>query len=634
MKPDPISRRLLLKRAGALGLLAAAEHVLPAWALTRAADAGSQTTLSGEVIDLIIGEQLFRVDGRTGTAITINGTIPGPLIRLKEGQQATLRVTNRLTESTSIHWHGILLPPDMDGVPGVSYAGIKPGETFVYRFPVKQSGTYWFHSHSGGQELLGMYAPMIVDPKEPEPFQYDREYVVMLSDWSFESPEALLSNLKKQGGYYNFQKRAAGEFFSDVARMGLWPALQNYLSWDRMRMDPTDFADVTGYTYTYLTNGLSPAGNWAGLFRPGDRVRLRFIDAGAMTFYDVRIPGLKMTVVQADGQNVQPVVVDEFRMGPAETYDVIVEPVEDRAYTIFAETMDRSGYARGTLTTRPGMSAEIPERRPRPLRTMADMGMNMEGMEMPGMKQHPHDGGMKMPGMNPSGEMPSMKHSDGDQKRQQNIEHSQHGPGMKNMPGMEEMGASDQHRSKIPGAEPVKHGPDDHGPGNQTVAEYSQNRMGEPGRGLEHSDRRVLLYTDLKSVAPYPDQREPEREIELHLTGHMNRYIWSFDGKKYSEAREPIRFRYGERLRLTFVNDTMMEHPLHLHGMWMHLENGAGAYLPRKHTVIVKPAERLSVAISADAPGRWAFHCHLLLHMEAGMFRVVEVADDEQKVPS
>jgi CopA family copper-resistance protein len=332
-----------------------------------------------------------------------------------------------------------------------------------------------------------------------------------------------------------------------------------------------------------------------------------------------------MTVVQADGQNVQPVAVDEFRMGVAETYDVIVEPVEDRAYTIFAETMDRSGYARGTLAPRAGMSAPLPERRPRPLRTMEDMGMSMEGMDMGGMKDP--NGGMTMPGMESSSDIQKMKPSDDNSS----TEHMQHGPGTPPMQGMHEMStmnAGDPRRSEIPGAEPVKHGPDDHGPGNQMVAEYSQNRMGEPGRGLEGSERRVLLYTDLKSLVPYPDQREPEREIELHLTGNMNRYMWSFDGKKYSEAKDPIHFRYGERLRMTFVNDTMMEHPIHLHGMWMHLENGAGAYLPRKHTVVVKPAERLSVAVTADAPGPWAFHCHLLLHMEAGMFRVVEVSEE------
>jgi CopA family copper-resistance protein len=628
MKYEPLSRRLFLKRIVALSMLAAVERLLPACAVTNTTvNPGSQIPLSGDVIDLTISEQLFLLDGQTGRAMTINGTIPGPIIRLQEGQQATLRVTNRLEESTSIHWHGLLLPPTMDGVPGVSFAGIAPGATFTYRFPAKQSGTYWFHSHSGGQELLGMYAPMIIDPIEPEPFGYERDYVVMLSDWSFESPETLFSNLKKQGGYYNFQKRTAGEFLTDVRRMGFWPAIQNYLMWDQMRMDPTDFADVTGYTFTYLMNGLSPAGNWTGLFRPGERVRLRFINAASMTFYDVRIPGLTMTVVQADGQNIQPVAVEELRMGVAETYDVIVEPAEDRPYTIFAETMDRSGFARGTLATRPGMSAEIPARRPRPTRTMEDMGMlHTEGMDVPGMKTHDHIGDTTMPGTAPYGERPSTDPS-GDKPI---MEHMHLGPDTQSMQGLHEVTDThedDSRRSKIPGAEPVKHGPDTHGPGNQMVAEYSQNRSGEPGRGLEDSARRILLYTDLSSLAPYPDQREPEREIELHLTGHMSRYIWSFDGKKYSETREPIRFRYGERVRLTFVNDTMMEHPLHLHGMWMYLENGAGKYLPRKHTVIVKPAERLSVAISADAPGRWAFHCHLLLHMEAGMFRVVEVSE-------
>jgi len=619
-KIDRISRRVLLKRAGALGLLAAIQPLFAACASHRLLPMipiGTQpSTLSGELIDLVIGERSFVLDGQTGTALTINGTIPGPLIRLKEGQDVTLRVTNRLTEITSIHWHGILLPPEVDGVPGVSFAGIKPGTTFTYRFPVKQSGTYWYHSHSGGQEMRGMYAPMILDPLQPEPFHYDRDYVVMLSDWTFESPESVFAHLKKLPGYYNFQQRTAAEFFSNIADWGLWATLKNYLMWDQMRMNPTDFADVTGYTFTYLMNGLSPGANWTGLFRLGEKVRLRFINAASMTFYDVRIPGLTMTVVQADGQNIQPVLVEELRMGVAETYDVIVEPTGDRAYTIFAETMDRSGYARGTLAPRPGMEGEIPERRPRPLRTMEDMGMSMEGMEMNGMDmpsmKHSEGSGMTMPGKNPSSDMPSMGHG-------------QHDMGMHDMSSK---APADPIASMIPGAEPVKHGPDDHGTGNQTVAEYSQNRFGEPGRGLENSSRRVLLYTDLRSLRPYPDQRQPEREIELHVTGNMaDRYMWSFNGEKYSDAPEPIRFRYGERLRLTFVNDTMMEHPLHLHGMWMHLENGAGKYLPRKHTVIVKPAERVSVAVTADAPGPWAFHCHLLFHMEAGMFRVIEVSD-------
>lgn len=614
MKDETLSRRHVLKRAAALGIVIAMEQLLPTWAVGVLPNADSKAQVGEEVVHLIIDDSPFTLDGRTGRAMTINGSIPGPVVRLTEGRTAVLRVTNNLDEITSIHWHGLLVPPDMDGVPGVSFAGIKPGTTFTYRFPIHQSGTYWFHSHSGGQEMRGMYAPMIIDPVEPEPFQYDRDYVVMLSDWTFESPDSLLANLKKQSGYYNFQKRTAGEFVSDIARAGFAPTLSDYLEWARMRMDPTDFADVTGYTFSYLMNGLSPIGNWTGIFHPGEKVRLRFIDAATMTFYDVRIPGLKMTIVQVDGQNVQPIVVDEFRFGPAETYDVILEPTDDRVYTIFAETMDRSGYARGTLATQAGLEGGIPERRPRPIRTMEDMGMSMEGMEMPGMNtESQHASGTGIEQDKPMRHVP-------------NGEHIESHPAMKEMNGMH-LKSHDQNHSPIPGSEPVRHGPDDHGTGNQTVAEYSQNRMGEPGRGLEGSERRVLVYTDLKSLEPYPDQREPEREIELHITGHMERYIWSFDGKKYSEAKEPIHFNYGERIRFTFVNDTMMEHPLHLHGMWMHLENGAGPYLPRKHTVIVKPAERVSVAISADAPGRWAFHCHLLLHMESGMFRVVEVSN-------
>jgi len=604
MNDEVISRRLLLKRAGALGLLAGLQPLLASCAshrlLSPARPRPDISTLSGELIDLVISERSFALNGKTGMASAINETIPGPLIRLKEGQEVTLNVTNHLKEVSSIHWHGILLPSHMDGVPGVSFSGIEPETTFTYRFPVRQSGTYWYHSHSGGQELQGMYGAMILDPIEPEPFQYDRDYVVMLSEWSEESAEDMLDNLKKFSGYYNFQKRDAREFLADAVRWGLWPALRNYVMWDEMRMDPTDFADVTASTFTYLMNGLPPAHNWTGLFRPGERVRLRFINAAAMTFYDVRIPGLTMTVVQADGQNIQPVTVEEFRFGPAETYDVIVQATEDRAYTIFAETMDRSGYARGTLAPRSGMEGEIPERRARPLRTMEDMGMADHG--------NGHTGHvMKRSSMNLPGDP------------------NDHGP----MHGEDMKYASESHgrdRSPIPGATPVKHGPDHHGAGNQTVAEHSQNRMHEPGRGFEQSSRRILVCTDLKSLTPYHDQRAPEREIEIHLTGHMQRYMWSFDGKKYSDAPEPIRVRYGERVRFTFVNDTMMEHPLHLHGMWMQLENGSGAYLPRKHTVVVKPAERLSVVVSADAPGSWAFHCHLLMHMEAGMFRVVKVS--------
>lgn len=613
MKTDLISRRQLLKSAGAFGMLALLERLAPAYAWASAADAALIPQLTGNVIDLTLAETPFRVGDRTGTAMTINGTVPGPLVRLREGGEVTLRVTNRLKEVSSIHWHGLLVPPDMDGVPGVSFGGIRPGKTFTYRFPLKQSGTYWFHSHSGGQEQSGVYAPMIIDPIAPDPVKYDREHVVVLSDWSFASPMEIMDKLKKQAGYFNFQRRTMQEFLSDAKKNGWRRTFDDYRMWSRMRMDPTDFADVTGRAYTYLMNGLSPAANWTGLFRLGERVRLRFIDSGAMSIFDVRIPGLKMTVVQADGQNVQPVEVDEFRISAAETYDVIVEPKEDRAYTIFAESIDRSGYARGTLAPRPGMSAEIPARRPRPLRTMDEMGMSMEGMGMKGMEMDGMDhGNMQMPGMRHGQEMEEIPNTHGEDDRSDRT-------------------ANDPQRAQIPGSAPVKHGPDTHGPGNQMTPEITRGRLDEPGAGLGGDGRRVLTYTDLKSLHPYPDRREPQREIEIHITGHMERFIWSFDGKKYSEAKEPIHFRYGERLRWTFVNDTMMEHPLHLHGMFMELENGAGKHLPRKHTINLKPAERLSVAITAGAPGRWAFHCHLLFHMEAGMFRVVEVSEPEAR---
>ena len=613
-KTEQLTRRHFLKSVAAVGLLTGLDRLAPAYAaeyagLHKAVTTGEDT----RAIDLRIQRTTLRIGDRQAKAVTVNGSIPGPLVRLREGQNAILRVTNDLDEDTSIHWHGLILPAAMDGVPGVSFAGIKPGETFTYQFPVKQSGTYWYHSHSGMQEQLGHYGAMIIDPVEPEPFSYDREYVIMLSDWTFENPHHVLAKLKKQSNYYNFQQRTVGDFFRDVSKNGWDATVTERLMWARMRMSPTDLADVSGYTYTYLMNGLAPASNWSGLFRPGERVRLRIINGSSMTYFDVRIPGLKMTVVQADGQNVQPVAVEEFRIGVAETYDVIVEPQEERAYTVFAETIDRSGYARGTLTAREGLVAPIPERRPPPLRTMADMGMgNMEGMDMSGMDagSMQHD----MPGMKMDDKaMPGMKMDGMDMSSGGGMQHDMQGMKMDGM-DMSGMGGV------------TKHGPDTHGPGNSMVAEMPRSRLHEPGTGLENTGTRVLVYTDLRSVKPMDDKRAPGREIELHLTGNMERFMWSFDGKTYSEANAPIAFLYGERLRLIMINDTMMDHPIHLHGMFMELENGAGDYLPRKHTINVKPGERLSLLITADAPGDWAFHCHLLLHMEMGMFRVVSVS--------
>lgn len=579
-----VSRRSFLQYSSAVGLATGLGPLLPEWTRAEGLAAATEKARMSRTHELEIGEASLEIAGRAAHVTAINGTVPGPLLRFREGDDAILRVTNRLAEDTSIHWHGILLPFDQDGVPGVSFPGIKPGETFEYRFPVRQTGTYWYHSHSGLQEQTGVYGPIVIDPAGSEPDPYDREHVIVLGDWTFEDPHKVLRKLRKNPGYFNNQRRTLLDLFR--GDRGFGAEVGDRLAWARMRMDATDLADITTATYTYLINGRSPVDNWTGLFQPGERVRLRFVNAGAGTFFDVRIPGLKMTVVQADGQDVQPVAVDEFRIAIAETYDVIVEPREDRAYTVFAESMDRSGYARGTLAPREGMTAPIPERRRRPVRTMADMGMDHGGMDMGGAGGMEHEG----------------------------------------MAGMEHAGHT---QLAAPGAVPEAkpHGDHSHGPGNAAVPTQTRSRVHEAGIGLGEDGWRVLLYTDLRARSPYPEFGPPVREIELHLTGNMERYMWSFDGKEYSEAPEPVRLTFGERVRLILVNDTMMEHPIHLHGMWMELENGSGEYIPRKHTVNVKPAERLSVLVTPDAMGPWAFHCHILYHMDMGMFRVVEVSE-------
>jgi CopA family copper-resistance protein len=588
-----MTRRTFLRYSASMAAIAGVSSILPGYAL---AGFGSKNrdvlTPQGpdNVIDLTIGRMPKVIDGRKGGAIGINGSVPAPLIRLKEGQDVLLRVKNELDETTSIHWHGILLPFQMDGVPGVSFDGIAPGETFEYRYPVRQSGTYWYHSHSGLQEQLGHYGPMIIDPAGEDPVEYDREYPVILSDWTFENPYKVLEKNVKMEGYYNYQRRDVGEFFNDVKKKGFGSTMKDYLSWGQMRMSATDLLDVTGATYTFLMNGHGPESNWNALFKKGEKVRLRFINASAgTTAFDVRIPGLDMTVVQADGQNVDPVSIEEFRIGIAETYDVIVEPKDEKPYTIFAESLDRSGYARGTLAPREGMMAAVPELRPRPKRSHRDMGMmmDMEGDSMMGMDHGDMDHG-------------NMDHGD------------------MNMPAMKET--------------PVKHGPDKHGPGAAAIAQNQFNRMDEPGIGLGNEGRNVLVYNDLKSLEPNIDERPAEREVELHLTGNMERYMWSFDGKQFHEVKGPIEFKHNERLRLILVNDTMMEHPIHLHGMWMEMENGNGIYNPRKHTLLVQPAQRISALVTPRDKGRWAFHCHILYHMERGMFRVVQVADENGSI--
>lgn len=524
--------------------------------------------LQGPLFDLSIGEIQINITGRERPAKAINGNIPGPILRWKEGETVTLRVKNQLTEQTSIHWHGIILPANMDGVPGLSFAGIEPNDTYVYTFKVKQNGTYWYHSHSGLQEQEGVYGAIIIDAKEPEPFTYDREHIVMLTDWTDENAHSVMNKLKKQSDYYNFNKPTVGSFLHDVHTKGLSATFADRKMWAEMKMNPTDLADVSGYTYTYLMNGQAPLKNWTGVFARGEKIRLRFINGSAMTYFDVRIPGLKMTVVAADGQYITPVAVDEFRIAVAETYDVIVEPSED-AYTIFAQSMDRSGYARGTLAIREGLIASVPALDPRPVLTMEDMGMG--GMD--------HD-------------MSGMDHAD-----------------MTGMPGMQTHPASESNNPLV-----------------DMQAMMAFPKLDDPGLGLRNNGRRVLTYADLKSAFEDPDGREPSHTIELHLTGHMEKFAWSFDGVKFADA-EPIRLKYGERIRIVLVNDTMMTHPIHLHGVWSDLEDENGNFMVRKHTIDMPPGTRRSYRVTADALGRWAYHCHLLFHMDVGMFREVRIEE-------
>jgi CopA family copper-resistance protein len=580
-------RRQLLQRASLVGSGLALSTMLPGWA--RSATAGlapAMPTLTGTDIELTISHAHLMVDGRAGHALTINGTVPGPLLRLREGQNVRLSVKNELMEDTSIHWHGVLVPFQMDGVPGVTFPGIKPGQTFVYEFPIIQSGTYWYHSHSGLQEQEGHYGPIVIDPKGEDPIQSDREHVVVLSDFSFMHPHLIFERLKQDAEYFNYQQETVAGLLA-----GKDQTLKERVEWAKMRMNPTDISDVTAAAYTFLINGHGPQGNWTGLFNPGERVRLRFINTAAQTIFNVRIPGLRLIVVAADGQLVRPVEVDEFQIGNAETYDVIVQPTEDKAFTLVAEAVDRSGMARATLAPRRGMTAPVPPLRARPLDTMKDMGMDMSAMNMGGASLPaaaavtPGMAAAKPRGSDVMGDMGGMKMSMRDPL---------------NAPGV-----------KL-------------GPGVQTITPMATDRTGEPGQGLESVGHRVLVYQDLVALEPNPDPRSPSRALEIHLTGNMERFMWGFDGEKFSEATKPYAFRKGERVRVTLVNDTMMTHPIHLHGHFFELVHGPVGFHPRKHTVNVAPAGKVSWDFTA-APGDWAFHCHMLYHMHAGMFQVFAV---------
>lgn len=594
--------------------------------------------LSGTQFDLSIDRMPVNFTGHPASAVAVNGSVPGPLIRWREGDTVTLRVTNRMRVPTSIHWHSMRIPSDMDGVPGLSFPGIAPGETFVYQFPVKQHGTAWYHAHTRFQEQIGLIGPIIIDPRYSDPIESDRDYVIFLSDWTDTNPETVFSNLKQDSEYYNYHRRTLPDFLAAARRKGFWSTLSERMAWAKMNMSPMDILDVTGATYTYLINGNPPNANWTGIFNPGERVRLRLINGSSMTAFDVRIPGLKLSVVQADGNDVEPVAVDELRINVAETYDVIVEPREEVAYTIFAQSEDRSGYARGTLAPRPGMIAPIPPLDPVPVLAMRDMGMaSMKGMKMgsnmvgiDGMtKADLPSGGMDETASKPM-DMPGMSMGSAAEEVKTGPEATHGNAGMTPLPqpGPGIRPLADLSEAEMMRAEAhLKPFPPVHlhtGPAVDNVAKVVTERLNDPGVGLQHNGRRVLTYADLRARYQGTDGRAPTREIELHLTGNMSRFIWGFNGEKFSEAA-PIVLRLGERVRFVLINDTMMEHPIHLHGMWSELENGHGRFNPYKHTISVKPAERVSYLVSADTPGQWAFHCHLLYHMEAGMFRTVVV---------
>ena len=580
--PDPARRRFVTGVAAAGSMLAFNSWAGSGPAVGRATPG---TELRGRDFDLAIGSTEVDFTGRVRRATTINGQLPGPILRWREGDTVTLRVANRLRDDmTSIHWHGLVLPANMDGVPGLSFDGIAPGETYQYRFTLRQSGSYWYHSHSLFQEQAGLYGAIIVDPREPLPYSYDREHVVLLSDWTDHDPAALYRRMKKLAEFDNYYKPTLGDLVRDVREDGLAATLRDRAAWGRMRMTPTDISDINAHTYTYLCNGSTPAANWTGLYRRGEKVLLRFINASAMTYFDIRIPGLKMTVVAADGLPIHPVSVDEFRIAVAETFDVIVEPSGQDAWTIFAQDMGRTGHARGTLAVRPGLSAPVPANDPRPLLTMDDMG---------------HGG------------------------------HAGHGKGMEGGCGAMMMeGGCGAHMGHGGSATAMQSHPprEDGSPIVDMQTMTPAPKLDDPGIGLRGNGRRVLTYADMHSIGGDPDGRDPSREVELHLTGHMEKFAWSFDGQPFAAA-EPLRLNYGERMRIVLVNDTMMSHPIHLHGMWSDVEDADGNFHLRKHTVDMPPGTRRSYRVRADAAGRWAFHCHLLYHMEAGMMREVRVEE-------
>jgi CopA family copper-resistance protein len=604
-------RRRFVQGLVAGGVLAAFPSIIhAASSLFTDTITGNAPELSGKIIELVIDESPVNFTGVVRMATTINGSIPAPTLRLREGDDVTIKVTNKLSVPSSIHWHGIILPYQMDGVPGISFKGIMPGETFVYKFKLQQSGTYWYHSHSGFQEMTGMYGALIIEPRETDIISSDNEHVIQLSDWTDDDPMALFRKLKVQSDVFNFSQPTVPEFFDDVSNSGVANALQRRKMWHEMRMNPTDLADLSASTMTFLMNGSTPMANWRGLFKTGEKLRLRFINGSSNSFFDVRIPELKLTVVQADGQNVEPVTVDEFRFGPGETYDVIVEPKND-AYTIFAQSMDRSGYAKGTLSIAEGIDAPTPILDPVEWLTMTDMMGNMGNMG------HGNDKGA-MTGMD-HGAMANMKQS-GMGQGSMKMDHSQHGA-----MAMDHSKHNMHDNPLSVASSKVRHAKTEYGASVDMRVDMPRTNLDDPGIGLRKNGRRVLTLADLHSLDGIANHQEPEAEIELHLTGNMERYSWSFDGLEFGKST-PVHMQHNKRIRVILQNDTMMTHPMHLHGMWSDLENDQGDVQVRRHTIPVQPAQRISFLTTPHDVGRWAWHCHLLFHMDAGMFREVVVS--------
>ncbi len=626
MSDTTLSRRHLIAGLGA----ASAFGAMPAWAQGHSITGhsghgvprrGAATIragfdeVRGEVIDLAVRDGLRIVEGRRSIGRAVNGSVPGPLIRLREGQNVRFNVTNHLREDTSIHWHGLLVPFQMDGVPGISFPGIKPGATFVYDFPVRQAGTYWYHSHSGLQEQQGHYGPLIIDPAGAEPVKYDRDYILLLSDFTTLDPHFIMSRLRTGEGYFNRQ------LTSWTDRYKLSGAERRM--WAQMRMPPTDIADIGSPTYTFLANGRGPTEGLEFLFKAGERIRLRVINGSAQSFFNVRIPGLPMTIIAADGQNVRPVEVDEFQIGTAEIYDVIVEPKNADAYAIVGESMDRSGMALAMLASRPGARASAPALRDPPLLTMGDMGMDhgSGGMDHGGMDHGAMNHGGDSAAVDAAGAAAAVDHAAMGHPALAGAATEAAGPTMNMSGGGHSMaGMKMRDTSLLPPDVKV-------GPGIDMVSMSPVDKMGDPGLGLRDVDHRVLTYKMLAALEPNKDTREPSRLLELHLTGNMERYMWSFDGRMYSAVSDvPIRFAWNERVRVKLVNNTMMAHPIHLHGMFFELVNGQSpARQPRKNIVIVQPGASATFDLTANEPGDWAFHCHLMYHMHGGMMQTVTV---------